>query len=57
MDLGGTVPSVCSATRLTLSADGCEVSDIKGEEVLQTQDEEDCLAVALPAVKADDKVC
>ena len=57
MDLGETVPSVCSETRLTLSVDGSVVSNMRVEEVLQTQQEEDHLAVALPAVKADDKVC
>jgi len=57
MDLGETVPSVCSETCLTLSADGCEVSNVRAEEVLHTQKEEDHLAVALPAVKAADKVC
>jgi len=57
MDLGETAPSVCSETGLTVSADGSEVIDIKGEEVLQAQDEEDPLAVALPAVKGADKVC
>ena len=57
MDLGETVPSVCSETGLSVSADGSEVSNIRAEEVLQTQEEEDCLAVALPGVKAVDKVC
>ena len=57
MDLGETVPSVCSETCLTLSADGSVVSDMRVEEALQTQKEEDHLAVALPAVKAADKVC
>jgi hypothetical protein len=53
MDLGETVPSVCSETCLTVSADGSEVSNIRAEEVLHTQkEEEDRLAVALPAVKA-----
>jgi hypothetical protein len=56
MDLGETVPSVCGETRLTPFADGSEVSDIRAEEVLQTQ-EEDRLAVALSAVKAVDTVC
>jgi hypothetical protein len=56
MDLGETVPSVCSETCLTVCADGSEVSDMRVEEVLHTQ-EEDHLAVALPAVKAADKVC
>jgi len=57
MDLGETAPSVCSETGLTVSADGSEVCDIKVEEVFQTQEEEDPLAIALPAVKADDMVC
>jgi len=56
MYLGETVPSVYSETRLTLSAGGSEVSDIRAEEVLQTQ-EEDRLAAALPAVTAADTVC
>ena len=34
MDLGETLPFVCSETHLTLSADGSEVSDMKVEEVL-----------------------
>jgi hypothetical protein len=51
-DLGETVPPVCSETCLTLSAGGIEVGVISEEEVLHSQ-EEDCLAVALPAVKAD----
>jgi hypothetical protein len=49
MDLGETVPSLCSETCLTLSADGSEFSDMRVEK--------DPLAVALPAVKAADKVC
>ena len=57
VDLGETVPSVCSETGLTVSADGIEVSDVRAKEVSQTQEEEDCLAVALPGVKAVDKVC
>jgi len=57
MDLGETVPSVCSETRLTHYADGSEVSDVREEEVLQTQEAEDHLAVALPAVNAADKIC
>ena len=57
VDLEETVTSVCSETGLTVSADGSEVSNIRAEEVFQTQEEEDCLAVALPAVKAADKVC
>jgi hypothetical protein len=57
IDLGKTVPSVCSETRLTLPADGSEVSNMSVEEVLQTQEGTDHLAVALPAVMAADKVC
>jgi len=57
MDLGETVPSVCSETCLTVSADGSEISGIRAEEVLQTLKAEDHLAVALPTVKAADKVC
>jgi len=57
MDLGETVPSVCSETCLTVSDDGSEVSDMRAEEVLHTQEEEDRLAVALSASKTPDKVC
>ena len=57
MDLGETVPSVCSETYLAVSADGSEVRGMRVEEVLHTQEEEDHLAVALPAVKAVDTVC
>ena len=58
IDLGETAPTVCSETGLTVSADGSEVSDVRGEEVLQTQEEEeDCLPLALRAVRAADKVC
>jgi len=56
VDLGETVPSVCSETGLTLCADGSEVSYIRAEKVLHTQ-EEDRLTVALPSVKAVDTVC
>jgi len=57
MDLGETVPSVCSETCLTVPAGGSEVSDIRAVEVLHTQEEEDHLAAALPAVTAADTVC
>jgi maleate cis-trans isomerase len=57
MDLVETLPSVCSETGLTVSADGSEVSNIRAEEVLHMQMEEDHLAAALQAVKAADKVC
>ena len=56
VDLGEIVPSVCSETCLTVCADGSEISKMRAVGVLQTQ-EEDHLAVALPAVKAADKVC
>jgi len=57
VDLGETVQSVCSETCLTVSADGSEVRNIRVEEGLHTQEKEDHLAVASPAVKAADKVC
>jgi hypothetical protein len=56
MDLGETVPSVCSEICLTVCADGREISDMR-EEVLHSQEEEDPLAVVLPAVKAADTLC
>jgi hypothetical protein len=56
MDLGEAVPSVCSETGLTVSAGGSDVGDMKVEEFLHIQ-EEDPLAVALPAVNAADTVC
>ena len=56
-DLGET-PCVCSETRLTLSVDGSEVSDMRVKVVLRTQEkEEDHLAVGLPAVKAANMLC
>ena len=58
MDLGETVPSVCSETGLTVCADGSEGSDMRVEEVLHTQEEEAEVHLASsPAVKAADKVC
>ena len=57
VDLGETVPSVCSETGLTVSADGSEGRDIRTAEVLHTQKEEDHFAVVLPAVKAAGTVC
>jgi hypothetical protein len=56
MDLGEAVPGVCSETCLTYSATGSEVCDVKVEEVLLTQEEEDPLAIALPAIKAEPEV-
>ena len=57
VDLEETVPSVCSETGLTVCVDGREGSDMRAEETLHTQEEEDRLAVALPTVKAADTVC
>ena len=60
IDLGQTVPSVCSEAHVTCSADGNEVSDIRGEEDSQTQEEEeevDRMAVPLLTVKAVGEVC
>jgi len=57
MDLGETVPSVCSETCLIVCDDGSEVNDVRAEEVLHMQEEEDPLAIVLPAVEAADKVC
>jgi len=57
VDLRETITPVCSETGLTLSADGSEGGDTKFEEVLTTQKEEDPLAIALPAVKAEHEVC
>ena len=57
MDLGETVPSVCSETGLTVCADRSEGSDVRAEEALHTQKDEDPLAVALPTVKVADTVC
>ena len=57
MDLRDTVPSVCCDTCPTVSADGSEVCDIKIEEVLPTQEEEDPLAIALPAANPAYEVC
>jgi len=51
------LPSVCIEMCLTLSADGSEVGNMRAEEVLHMQNEEDHLAVALPAVKSADTVC
>ena len=59
MDLGETVPSVCSETGLTVCVDGSEVRDMRVEEALYTQeDEEEVHLVSMsPVVKAADKVC
>jgi hypothetical protein len=59
VDLGETVPSVCSETHLTHSADESEVGNIRGEEDSQMQEEEevDRLAVPLLTVKDAGEVC
>jgi hypothetical protein len=59
MNVGETLPSVCSEIRLIVSPDGIEVSHMRAEEILrmQEEEEEDHLAVALPALKAADTVC
>ena len=54
MDLGEALPPVCSEIRLTICADGSEGSDMRAEEVLQTEEEGACLVVALPAIRAAD---
>jgi hypothetical protein len=55
VDLGQTEPSVCSERVLNVTALGSEVSDLRAEEVLQTQ-EDIRSALPLPAVTAADKV-
>jgi len=57
MDLGEAVPSLCNETCLHVSADGCEVSEMRVDILHMQEEEEDNLAVALQAVKAADKVC
>ena len=59
VDLGETVQSVCSETGLIVCANGSEVRDMRVEEALHTQEEEEevHLASTSPAVKAADKVC
>jgi len=57
MDLGETLAFVCSETHLTLSTDGSEVSNMRVEDVLHMQKEEDHLAVTLPADKAAGNMC
>jgi hypothetical protein len=56
VDLGETVPSVCSESDLTVTAGGSEGSNVGVEGFLHMQHEEDHSAVALPAVNASDKV-
>jgi hypothetical protein len=51
------VPWVCSATGVTVTARGSEVSNMRVDEVLHMQQEEDHLGVVLPAVKAAVSVC
>jgi hypothetical protein len=56
VDLGGTEPSVCSERGVTVTACGKEVSDVRAEEVVQTQ-EEDIRSSSLSTVTGADKVC
>jgi hypothetical protein len=56
VDLGESVPSVCSERGVTVTVGGSAVSDVRAEEVLRTQ-EDIRLALSLPAVTAADKVC
>jgi hypothetical protein len=56
VDLGGTVPTVCSERGVTVTAGGSEVCDVRAEEVLRTQ-EDIRSALSLPALTAADKVC
>jgi hypothetical protein len=51
------LPSACSESGLTATAGGSDGSNVRVEGVLRVQQEDDHLAVALPAVKAADKVC
>jgi hypothetical protein len=55
MDLGETVPSVCSETVLTDTAGRSEVCDVRAEESLRTQ--EDIRSSSLLAITTADKVC
>ena len=59
VNLGETVPSVCSETGLTVCAVGSEVIDLRVEEALHVREEEEevHLASVSPPVKAADKVC
>jgi hypothetical protein len=56
MDLGETEPAVCIERCVTATACGSEVSDVRAEEVLHTQ-ENIRSALSLPAAMAADKVC
>jgi hypothetical protein len=56
VDLGETVPAVCSETGVIATAGGSEVSDVRAEEDLWTQ-EDIRPALSLPAVTAADTVC
>jgi hypothetical protein len=57
VDLGETLPLVCSERGLAHSADGIEVCDMKVEKILTKPDEEDPLTLALPAIKPENEVC
>jgi hypothetical protein len=57
MDLGETVPLVCSERCLAVTAGGIDVCDMKVKGLLETKEEEDPLAVVIPAIKAENEVC
>jgi hypothetical protein len=56
MDLGEIVQSLCSETVKNYCAEGSADSDVRCEEVSQTQEEEYRLAVSLTAIRAADKL-
>jgi hypothetical protein len=55
--LGETETSVYRERGPTVTACGNEVSDVRAEEVVQTQEEDIRLALSLSTVTAADKVC
>jgi hypothetical protein len=57
MDLGESEPSVWSERGLTVTACGNEISDLRAEEVVQSQEEDIRSALSLSTVTAADKVC
>jgi hypothetical protein len=57
VDLGETEPSVCSEKGVNVTACANEVSDVRAEEVVQTQEEDIRLSLSLSTVTAADKVC
>jgi hypothetical protein len=56
VELGGTEPPLCSERGLIATAGGSEVSDMREEEVLRTQ-EDIRSALSLPDVTADGHWC